>query len=115
MKFIKSIQSLAVSLALSAPGIALAQGLTGVQPFQGTAQGDFVSAVINIVNIFLILAALVAAVFLVIGGVRYIASQGNDDEVQKAKNTILYAIIGLIVIGLSAAIVNFVVGAIRAG
>ena len=115
MKFTKHLQSIAISLVAAAPSIVLAQGLTGVQPFQGTAQGDLVSAVINIINILLILAALVAAIFLVIGGVRYITSQGNSDDVDQAKSTILYAIIGLIVIGLSAAIVNFVVGAIRAG
>ena len=39
-------------------------------------------------------------------------SQGEEGETEKAKNTILYAIIGLIVIALSAAIVNFIIGTV---
>jgi len=56
--------------------------------------------------------AVIAAVMLVIGGVRYIISQGDEGQTEKAKNTILYALIGLIVIGLSAVIVNFVLGSV---
>jgi uncharacterized membrane protein len=102
------------TLVWSIPSVVLAQGLTGTTPFQGTAQGGLVQAIITIVNILLILAALIAAVFLVIGGIRYITSQGDEEAADKAKNTILYSVIGLIVIGLSAAVVNFVVGAIQA-
>lgn len=102
----------AAAASAALPSVALAQ-LGGTQPFDGTAQGDLITSVVTIVNIFLILAGLVAAIFLVIGGVQYIISRGDDDAVEKAKNTILYAIIGLVVIGLSAAIVNFVVGAVQ--
>lgn len=97
--------------ALAAPLTAFAQ-LSGSPSFAGTAQGDLISAVTTIVNIFLILAGLVASIFLIIGGVQYITSRGDEDAAAKAKDTILYAVIGLVVIGLAAAIVNFVVGAI---
>jgi len=53
-------------------------------------------------------------VFLLIGGIRYIFSQGDEDQAAQAKNTILYAIIGLIVIGLAAVVVNFIVAAVGA-
>ena len=83
------------------------------------AQGDNVntakSYIVTIVNILLALAGITAAIFLIIGGVRYIVSQGERDGTEKAKNTILYAVIGLIVIGLSAAIVNFVIGPLAGG
>ena len=103
----------AAALATSAfPAVALAQ-LSGSPVFAGTAGGDLISAVITIVNIFLILAGLVAAIFLIVGGVQYIISRGDEDATEKAKNTILYAIVGLVVIGLAAAIVNFVVGAVQ--
>lgn len=91
---------------------ALAQGLTGIQPFQGTAQSNLPTAVTNIINILLILAALVAGIYLILGGVQYITSGSDESGQEKAKNRILYAVIGLIFIGLAAAIVNFVVGAI---
>ena len=46
---------------------------------------------------------------LIIGGVRYTVSQGDSAAVTSAKNTILYAIIGLIVAILAYAVVNFVI------
>ncbi len=101
------------TVLLGVPGVVFGQGLIDVQPFQGTAQEPLPQALITIVNVLLILAAIIAAIFLVIGGVRYITSSGDEEAADKAKNTILYAVIGLIVIGLSAAIVNFVVGAIQ--
>ncbi|MEK7556674.1 MAG: pilin [Patescibacteria group bacterium] len=105
-------RALLASLAGFCPAVTLAQGLSGIQPFQGTAQSNLPTAVTNIINILLILAALVAGIFLIIGGVQYITSGSDESGQEKAKNRILYAVIGLIFIGLAAAIVNFVVGAI---
>lgn len=96
------------------PQFVLAQGLLPVPPFAGTSQSPLVQAITTLVNIVLTLAAFVAAIMLVYGGVRYIISRGEEDEAATAKDIILYAIIGLIVIGLSAAIVNYVIGAISA-
>lgn len=65
--------------------------------------GDVLSAV------FILVGGL-AVLFLLIGAVRYVTSGGDQGMVQQAKNTIMYAVIG-IVISLSAfAIVQFVVG-----
>jgi len=97
---------------MSLPWLALAQ-FGAVTPFSGTSNRPLIDAITAIVNIFLILAALTAAVFLVLGGVRYITSRGDEDEAAAAKNTILYAVIGLIVIGLSAAVVNFTIRAVQ--
>ncbi len=97
-----------------------------IQPISGSECGEFgipcsgnddTSSMIyylsTIINIFLGLAGLIAAIFLIMGGIRYITSRGEEEETKKAKNTILFAIIGLIIIGLSAVIVNFVVGAVQ--
>jgi len=70
---------------------------------------DLISYITTVVNLFLALIAVAAAVFLIIGGVRYITSSGDEDQAEKAKKTVLYAILGLILVGLSAVIVNFVV------
>lgn len=78
----------------------------------GTQNVPLIQAVINILNGLLVIAALAALVFLIIGGFRYIFSQGDEDQTETAKNTILYAIIGLIVIALAAAVVNFVTNAV---
>ncbi len=87
----------------------------GIKCAQGDTVGTAKSYIVTIVNILLALAGITAAIFLIIGGLRYITSQGERDGTEKAKNTILYAVIGLIVIGLSAAIVNFIIGPLAGG
>jgi glucan phosphoethanolaminetransferase (alkaline phosphatase superfamily) len=62
----------------------------------------------SIINIILVFAGILAVLMIVIGGIRYITSDGDSSRASQAKNTILYAIIGLIVAILSYAIVNFV-------
>lgn len=107
------LSSLGTSLLALTPGVVLAQGLAqGVTPFAGTQGGSLIGAITTIVNILLMIVGVVAAVMLIIGGVRYIISAGDEDKTAEAKNTILYALVGLIVIGLSAVIVNFVLGAV---
>lgn len=99
-------------LAWAMPVVALAQGFGPVQGFAGTSQSDLITSIYTIINIFLVLAAIVAVIFLILGGIQYITSQGDEEKATKAKNTILYAVIGLIVIGISAAIANFAIGSI---
>ena len=71
----------------------------------GTNQGLFKT----IVNIMLFIVGAVAVIMLIIGGVRYVVSGGDQNAVTGAKNTILYAIIGIVVAVLAFAVVNFVV------
>jgi len=91
---------------------ALAQGLVPAPVLEGTARSGLIPAVLNIVNGLLVVASIAASIYLVLGGIRYITSQGEEDQTEQAKSTILYALIGLIVIGLSAALVNFIVGTV---
>ncbi len=59
------------------------------------------------------IAGIVAVIFLVLGGITYITSSGDLPKLQKAKNTILYALIGLAIVGLAEIITAFVGNAIR--
>ncbi len=68
--------------------------------------GDRVSTV---VNILLFVIGTVSVIMIIIGGLRYVLSNGDSTQVTNAKNTILYAVIGLVVALLAYAIVNFVV------
>ena len=63
----------------------------------------------TIINWILIVVGIIAVLFIIIGGIRYATSAGDPDKVKKAKNTILYAMIGLAVALLAAVIVNLVV------
>lgn len=66
----------------------------------------------RITNTILYIVGIIAVIMLVLGGIRYILSGGDSKKVTDAKNTIMYAIIGLIIAVFSYAIVNFVIGAI---
>ena len=65
--------------------------------------------IINVINGVVGVFGIVATVFIIVGGVGYMTSNGDSGKVEKAKKTILYAVIGLIVSVLAFAIVNFVV------
>lgn len=62
----------------------------------------------QIINIFSIIVGVVAVIMIIYGGFRYITSGGDSSKVGDAKNTILYAIIGLILVALAQFIVKFV-------
>ena len=64
----------------------------------------------TIVNVLLFIIGAVSVIMLIYGGIRYTTSGGNANSVTAAKNTIMYAIIGLIIAIFAFAIVNFVVG-----
>lgn len=54
------------------------------------------------------ISGAIAVLFLILGGLQYITSSGNKDRATAAKQTLIYAVIGLIVIALSFVIVAFV-------
>ncbi|MBQ9029387.1 hypothetical protein IJ114_01290 [Candidatus Saccharibacteria bacterium] len=66
----------------------------------------------KISNTLLLIIGVISVVMLIYGGFRYIISGGDNKKVTDAKNTILYAIIGLIISLLAYAIINFVIAAI---
>ncbi len=67
---------------------------------------EIVSQVINILSLAV---GVVAVVMIIVGGLRYITSGGDSGNVTGAKNTILYAVVGLVVVALAQVIVRFVV------
>ena len=63
----------------------------------------------QVTNIVLYIVGVIAVIMLIIGGIKYVVSGGDAKKVTDAKNTVLYAIIGLIIAFLAFAIVNFVI------
>lgn len=59
-----------------------------------------------------LIAGIVAVVVMVIGGIRYTTSNGDSGQIQSAKNTIFYAVIGLVVIILASAITQFIISGV---
>ncbi|MEX1058989.1 MAG: pilin [Candidatus Saccharimonadales bacterium] len=84
--------------------------VTGAQSCasQIVGKSDLNSFITKVVNIISIIVGVVAVIMIIVGGFRYIASGGKAESVQGAKNTILYALIGLVIVALSQIIVRFV-------
>lgn len=102
----------ATPAALAAPADGLGDNplSSGTDSAKGRGQNDSLTNVFQIVtNILLFLVGAVAVIMLVIGGLRYVTSNGDQNAVTGAKNTIMYAIIGIVVAFLAYAAVNFVV------
>ncbi len=66
----------------------------------------------TITNLLLFVVGALSVVMVIVGGLRYVVSGGNSASVTAAKNTILYAIVGVIVAFLAYAAVNFLLGSL---
>lgn len=75
----------------------------------GNEAGDKVTKIIQLViNVFSLIVGVVSVIMIIIGGLKYITSGGDSGNITGAKNTILYAIIGLVVVALAQVVVKFV-------
>jgi hypothetical protein len=89
--------------------------------FQGTncsnttasigAQNGLAAFAKTAVNVMSLIVGVVSVIMIVYGGLRYVTSGGSSEGVGNAKNIILYAIIGLVIVALAQAIVHFVLNA----
>ena len=62
----------------------------------------------NIVNVFSVIVGIIAVIMIIFGGFKYITSGGDSGNISGAKNTLIYAIVGLVVVALAQFIVRFV-------
>jgi len=107
-----------ITLGLTLPASALGI-MDGVNAAHGLGQpttlfGD-AGIITSITNTMLFIVGALSVIMIIIGGIRYAISGGNSASVTAAKNTILYAIVGLIIAFLAFAAVNFVLGALSTG
>lgn len=91
-------------------GASSARGIDQASTLFGSA-GIFTT----ITNVMLFGVGAIAVIMVVIGGLRYVISGGNSTNITSAKNTILYAVIGMIIAILAYALVNFVIGSLVPG
>lgn len=74
----------------------------------GVDEGSITAAARKIVNLISIVVGIVAVIMIIFGGFRYITSGGDSGKVGNAKNSLIYAIVGLIIVALAQLIVRFV-------
>jgi hypothetical protein len=73
---------------------------------------DVNTIVRTIINVIVYIVGLLAVIMIIYGGILYTTSAGDPGKVKKAKDTILYGIVGLVIAVLAFAIVNFILGAV---
>lgn len=122
-KIVTALLTIGLGIALvSTPVSALGEG--GASAGIGAARGDNTpsnlvngdsSIIKRAINIMLFAVGVLSVVMLIFGGFRYVISGGKKESVTNAKNTILYAIVGLLVAVFAYAIINFILGAALSG
>ncbi len=80
--------------------------VAGVPP--NATPGNLDTTISHIVNLISLVVGIAAVIMIIVGGLRYIMSGGNQERIKSAKNTVLYALIGLIIVALAQVIVKFV-------
>ncbi len=103
---------LGVNLALAQGGGAIDVGDCPpiLQTLNG-CQGGLRGMVLLIINFALGFLGLLAVIMVIYGGFLYVSSAGNEENVNKAKKILLYAALGIVVIIVSFALVNTILGA----
>lgn len=118
------VTSLMIIASATLSGLIITPTVQAVDVFQSCtnasdsavckAKNDSATNIIQIViNTLLFILAGVAVIMIVIGGFKYVTSGGDSTGTKSAKDTILYAVIGLVVAIMSFAIVNFVIGRLK--
>ena len=74
----------------------------------GDGENSLSGVVKKVINIFSIVVGAVSVIMIIVGGFRYVVSNGDSNGVSGAKNTILYAIVGLVIVIFAQVIVRFV-------
>jgi hypothetical protein len=105
--------ALGVGVLEAAPQVAASTATDSVKDgIKATGQSDGTSlkgGIKTVTNILLFVLGAIAVIMIIIGGIRYTTSNGDSSQITSAKNTILYAVVGLVVALLAYAIVNFIV------
>lgn len=131
------IASLTLLVSFSVPGLAAAQApaptlivaatgqadaCNGLDQLGGTScgnggagQNQIAKVSTAVVNIISLIAGIAAVIMIVIAGVRFVTSGGESSAVSAAKNNLIYAIIGLVIVAVAQLIVHFVLNAIFNG
>lgn len=88
----------------------------GVAKTANEAGGLTMTSVINtVLNTMLFIVGLLAVIMLIYGGIRYITSHGDKAQVTAAKDTIMYAVIGLVIAIIAYAVVNWIAATFNTG
>ena len=97
-------------MTLASASAFASQASDGANAAQGSLSGSITvtSIISTVTNVLIFFVGAISVIVLIVGGLRYVVSGGNASSVQGAKNTILYAVVGIVVAISAYAIVHFV-------
>jgi hypothetical protein len=108
----------AVSFLIAQNSLALTV-FDGMNAAKGTGQPTELfgsdGVITTVTNVLLFLVGALSVIMLIVGGLRYVVSAGNSTAVTAAKNTVLYAIVGLVISFLAYAAIQFVINTLAPG
>jgi hypothetical protein len=107
--------SLLLGIAQAVPAVASAQikndvcsGVMATGPGGCTNDVGITNVIKTVVSVLSYIVGVAAVIMIIIGGLRYVTSGGDSNNISSAKNTIIYAIVGLVIAALAQVIVRFV-------
>ena len=71
---------------------------------------DVYGLIKNVISILVTIVAFVSVIMIIVGGIQYATSGGDASQTKKAKDTVIYAVVGLVISIMAYAIVNWVIG-----
>lgn len=125
MRAIRGVAALLTAVLLLVPATAMAaspfsgskdaackginfDGTTAASCAEGVGDAKINTTLGRAINLFSAIIGIIAVVMIMIGGIKYMTSQGDPNQATAARNTILYAAIGIVVAVLAQVIVRFV-------
>jgi len=87
-------------------GVGLTSGGGGCSTGSGKSLSGVLKAIVNILSA---IVGVAAVIMIVLGGLRYVTSAGDANNVSAAKKTIIYALVGLVIVAMAQVIVHFVI------
>ena len=104
----------ATHVLAATPTQTACQAVSGNASCTDTSGGPSIQGVVpKIINILSIIVGVISVIMIIIGGLRYVTSGGDSNNVSSAKNTIIYALVGLVIVALAQVIVKFVITKVR--
>ena len=95
---------------------AKSQVQSGLNNVSGASTGDDLPGIASkVVNVMLFIVGILAVIMIIFSGIRYITAHGDKGQVESAKNTLIYSIVGLVVAIIAYAIVSWVTGLFSSG
>ena len=103
-----SLATVQPQTALAAPVDVLTKCTNESKVCAGTDKNSLYGLINSVINLLLIASGIIAVIMIVIGGIRYTTSAGDAGQTKSARDTVIYAVVGLVIAIMAYAIVNFV-------